>query len=135
MTRFISCAHFLCRMSKRMAATIATYLAGSAMAVALAAGTVDLSRKLDAPLNLFASQPDVAAKMYAERIRFAPESLEKSTAVAKLDVLIRLHEPFDAESAAAALRAAGATVHSQLGPIVTAELQCLRYAGWPSSDK
>ena len=123
MTRFISCAHFLCRMSKRMAATIATYLAGSAMAVALAAGTVDLSRKLDAPLNLFASQPDVAAKMYAERIRFAPESLEKTAAVAKLDVLIRLHEPFDAESAAAALRAAGATVHSQLGPIVTAELR------------
>ena len=77
--------------------------------------------KLDAALNLFAGQPAVAHKIYQERVQTA-HGLEKASGGGRLSVLIRIDEMADLGSTLAALRAEGAILHSQLGPILTADV-------------
>jgi subtilisin family serine protease len=95
-------------------------LTGSASGADVAGGFA-FDGKLDAPLRLFATQPDTGVQIYRERVQ-APAGVHKSASTGRLSVLIRLADNVDEAAAMAALRNAGANVRSQLGPIVTADI-------------
>ncbi|MBP8297194.1 MAG: S8 family serine peptidase [Burkholderiales bacterium] len=78
-------------------------------------------RKLDAPLRAFALQPEGALRFYDARVKVGA-GLKKSAASGRLPVLIRIAAGADEGITMAALRLAGANVHSRLGPIATAEV-------------
>jgi len=103
--------------------TVGHGLAGPASGADLAGGLA-FGGKLDAPLRLFALQPDTGVRMYSERVRI-PAGVHKSASTGRLSVLIRLAENVDEVAAMTALRDAGANVHAQLGPIVTADIPVL----------
>ena len=86
----------------------------------IGAGAVAQVPKLDAALNLFVQQPDVAMKAYGDRVQMPLRELEKAGAAPRLAVLIRLNDGANADAALASFRALGAVVGSKLGPIVTA---------------
>ena len=80
---------------------------------------------LDAPLSLFAKQPETALKLYAGHASVSSGvsgAMLKSSASTRLSVLIRIADESAADDAIAAIAATGTTVRSRLGPILTADV-------------
>ena len=108
---------------RSLIAVLALVVGGASLAADLSPGA--LETKLDAPLRLFALHPEDAMRVYPDRVKPSTtmrSPLEKSSAADRLPVLIRLVEAVDNEAALAALAQNGVTIHSQLGPIISAEV-------------
>lgn len=113
-------AHRNIRRIRTFAIALATLFTGFAWAAEPIRYTV-LDTKLDAPLHAFAVAPETALSFFGEHVKFAAGA-KGTAAAAVVPVLIRLGDGADEAATLAALRAAGAQVHSRLGPIATAEV-------------
>src|SRR5947209_5254166 len=107
------------RVTRAVVSALAVLFAVSQTVVA--ADAAALASKLDAQLRVMAESPDVALTLFPESVQFA-QGLEKSAASASVAVTIRLGDAVDAAASIAALRDAGASIGSQLGNILTAQV-------------